>query len=602
MPMPKKSASPVPRARLRKAGIACWLFLRRHWKKIVLATAVGLPAVGLAWFLFVPEKPEYITAQAVRGDLIQTVEGVGTVISEKDLELKFPVTGVVEAVYVKEGDTVVAGQVIAELRNNSLQADVSSAAASYQAALADLRELTEGTRPEEIAIAEAEVENKRAALVAAKSALANAERSLQRSTEKLSELKREAEVNLAGHVATAASAMAQELTKIQNSLYELDDDFDTTVVKTAVEFWSNIQYEIYQRQRGEAGNAVSAALTGGSPRDFTEALPRLEAARQAALKAVATADAAYAIIVALPTTNYMTTAQKQTYKDSAAGERDVMQSALNTIESAVKTLRDASASDATAIAAEESALATAQGNKDKALADIATYQTSLQIQEAQLALKRAGARQADIDAARAGANRAYAELERARARLSDTVLSAPIAGRITKMNLKTGEFTGDFENFDRAITMLGDSPYRVEMYAAEIDIPKVSYEQEGGIELDAYPGEDFLLRVSEIDPAATTVDGVPKYRIKLDFLENQEESLKIGMTGDIDIITGVQKDVIMIPGRAVIKNALGEDIVRVLHDEAVLEREVVLGMETDTDVEIVSGVEEGETVIVLIKD
>jgi len=72
-------------------------------------------------------------------------------------------------------------------------------------------------------------------------------------------------------------------------------------------------------------------------------------------------------------------------------------------------------------------------------------------------------------------------------------------------------------------------------------VEKVQYEQEGGIELDAYPGRDFLFRVTEIDPAATIVDGVPKYRIKLDFLENEEESLKIGMTGDVDIITGIEQ-------------------------------------------------------------
>ena len=150
--------------------------------------------------------------------------------------------------------------------------------------------------------------------------------------------------------------------------------------------------------------------------------------------------------------------------------------------------------------------------------------------------------------------------------------------------------------------MLGDSPYRIEMYASEIDIPKVTHDQEGAIELDAYQGRDFLIHVSEIDPAATTVDGVPKYRIKLDFLENEESSLKIGMTGDVDIITGIRDDVVMVSGRAVIKNVLGEDIVRILKDDALEERTVVTGMETDTDVEIISGVEEGEIVIVLIKE
>lgn len=577
-------------------------FVRSYWKRILLIVVIAVPVLGITYFLVHEEEPEYITDIARRGTLIQTVEAVGTVISEKDLELKFPVTGVVESVYTVEGDIVEAGQVLAELRNNSLQADVASASANYQSALADLRELEEGTRPEEILIAEAEVENKRAALDAAYASLEAAERNLERSERKLKELEREADISLSGHVSTAGSVISQELTKVQNSLQELDDDFDTTVIKNAVDFRARTQYDIYLRARQSAYDSLDYALRGTNPSDFKEALQNLEEARKAALSAVSASNSAYSIIISLPTTNYLTTSVKETYKDSAASERDSIQAAYNNIEDEIKAVRDASANFSTKIATEESTLSTSQGTKDKALADIATFQTSLRIQEAQLSLKRAGARKADIDSARASANRAYAEVQRARAKLDDTILVAPIAGRITKVNLKTGEFTGGIEDFERAITMLGDSPYRIEMYASEIDIPKVRYEQEGAIELDAYQGRDFLLRVSEIDPAATIIDGVPKYRIKLDFLEDEEESLKIGMTGDVDIITGTKDDVVMVSGRAVIKNVLGEDIVRIAKDGALEEREVLMGMETDTDVEIISGVEEGEVVIILIKN
>ena len=576
-------------------------FLRRRWKLLLLATCVVVPMLALGVFLFGPEKPEFITATAERGDLIQSVEAVGTVISEKDLELKFPVTGVVENVHVKEGDEVEAGQLLAELRNDSLEADVSSASAKYQSALADVRELEEGTRPEEILVAEAEVENKKAALASARASLRSAERSLERSQRKLEELRAEADVSLSGHIATAGSVLSQELTDIENSLNELDDDFDTTVIKGSVDFRARGEYEVYEKDRLQSGEAIAAVLREGSPKSYKDAIRMLEAARTAALLSASAANKAYSIIISLPTTHYLTTATKATYKDSIASERNSIQSALNDLDDQVKAIRDASASFSTKIAAEESALTSAQGTKDTALADITTYETSLRVQEAQLALKKAGARQADIDAARAKASQVFAEVKRAKANLNDTILTAPISGRITKVNLKEGEFTGDFEDFDRAITMLGESPYRIEMYASEIDIPKVEYEQEGDMEIDAYPGRDFLFKVTEIDPAATIVDGVPKYRIKLDFLENEEESLKIGMTGDVDIITGVQKNVVTVPGRAVITNVLGQEIVRILHGDDIEERTVVVGMETDTDVEIISGVEKGEEVIILIR-
>jgi len=199
-------------------------------------------------------------------------------------------------------------------------------------------------------------------------------------------------------------------------------------------------------------------------------------------------------------------------------------------------------------------------------------------------------------------NKAAAELMKARAKLDDTILRAPIDGTITKVNLKPGEFTGGLDLEEYSFSMLGASPYRVEMYVAEIDIPKVVLTQTGAIELDAFPNEDFVIFVSEIDPAATNRDGVSKYRVKLDFTE-QNEQFKIGMTGDGEIFTDERTDVIIIPGRAVFQGEDGTEVIRILEDGVAVERTVVTGMEGEGgDIEILEGVEEDETIILLIKD
>ncbi|MEK7563092.1 MAG: hypothetical protein AAB544_01735, partial [Patescibacteria group bacterium] len=131
--------------------------------------------------------------------------------------------------------------------------------------------------------------------------------------------------------------------------------------------------------------------------------------------------------------------------------------------------------------------------------------------------------------------------------------------------------------------------------------PLIMVSQSGSIELDAFPGIDDPLRVSQIDEAATDRDGVPKYRVKLDFAAPRD-ALRVGMTGDSEIITGMRANVLSVPRRAVIENEDGEEMIRVLLNGDVTEKLVVMGMEgSDGEVEV-DGVEEGAVVVVLIKE
>src|SRR5690606_20653900 len=117
-------------------------------------------------------------------------------------------------------------------------------------------------------------------------------------------------------------------------------------------------------------------------------------------------------------------------------------------------------------------------------------ETQIRQLELQIEIAKKGARQSDIDAAEARLHAARAELTRAMANLSDSVINAPSNGRITKVNLKVGEITPS----GSAMSMLGESPYRIEIFASEIDIPKVKYEQPATIELDGFPDVHYKLR------------------------------------------------------------------------------------------------------------
>jgi HlyD family secretion protein len=564
-----------------------WVLLKRHkWK----ATIGALLLTGTAYGYYAITKepaPEYITAAVTRGDLVQTVEAVGTVTSERDLKLQFPVSGVVADVLVKEGDTVEAGERLAALRAGDLSAQIHSASANLQAARADLQELTEGARPEDIVIAEAEVENKRAVLTAAREELVSSE-------QKLAILVREAEISLSGEVGEARSTVSQQMAKARNALSVFDDVVTDNDVSDALTRGEPGLVSLIEDERDVAKASNEKLLLEGIDFDSREdALRILRLTRSVVVSTSTAIESLFSSLITVPPTSSFTRSEREARKADLTAERNNLQTALTAVDAAIKDLQDASATYDTKIASEQSAVSRLKG-------DILTHETSLRTQEAQLMLKRAGSRQTEIDVATARVRQAQADLDRARANFSNTVLIAPVSGTVTKVNVKEGELLSTAFQQSAAITMLGRSPYRVEMYIAEVDIPKISFGQQAQVELDAFPRSPFALSVAEIDPAATDVDGVPKYRVRLDFTVPPER-LKIGMTGDADIFTGESKDVLMVSARSVIENAEGKTIVRVLQNGIIVERSVETGLEGENDIEIMSGLAEGETVVVLIK-
>ncbi len=569
--------------------------LRRNLKKSI-AIFLALLLVWLVYAVTRPKQAVYVTAKAERGDLRQLVEAVGTVTSEKALELQFPTLDVVAQVFVKEGDTVTAGQKLAQLRSGSLSASVAAASASVQSAQAALQALEEGSRPEDIAIVRAQVENKRASLDAAKQTLQNSEANLKNAKDQLESLLSESKISLSGQVTTAGSTISQHLASAKTAILSARGVFNANDVQDALVKGLVSGYDSLLLNMDSTMNTLSSLQSKPSPTDYQAALKAYADARAAIWSSTDILSRAYDIVSGLSLTNYFTNTSKETNKTTIAAQKTVVQSALSSLDAAMKSLQDASATYDSKIVSQKGIVTSLEGTRDRAKADISTFETSLKIDEAQLSRTMAPARKTDIDAARARVRQAQADLARAASQYRDTILSAPTEGIVTKVNVKAGEMRPSSEP---SVTMLGNTPFRIEMFISEVDIPKVQIGQSGSIKLDAYRDERFSLHVGEIDTAATDKDGVPKYRAKLDFV-NAHANFKVGMTGDAEIVTGFKSDVVFVPARAVIEKD-GNDIVRVLNGKKIEERTVTTGMEGEGGNIEVSGIESGETVIVLEK-
>lgn len=232
------------------------------------------------------------------------------------------------------------------------------------------------------------------------------------------------------------------------------------------------------------------------------------------------------------------------------------------------------------------ALTGAKTQQKNAAASLTTAQRNLDLQVA-------GALPEDLMVRRSEADIAAAELARAEAQYRKTLIVAPFAGIVTRMDAKVG---GSASSNAVLISLMSGDMLQMESFVPEIHAPLLEIGDEATATLDAYGAAPFAARVVAVDPVETVRDGVATYRTTLQFAR-QDERLRPGMTGQIMITTERKAGVITVPQAAI---AYRDDIalVRVDHDGAVTERSVRIGSISATGaVEITDGLAEGETVV-----
>jgi RND family efflux transporter MFP subunit len=186
------------------------------------------------------------------------------------------------------------------------------------------------------------------------------------------------------------------------------------------------------------------------------------------------------------------------------------------------------------------------------------------------------------------------ELADAKNNLAKYFLYSPIDGVISKKDLKVGEVVTAYLP---VIEVISDSEFEIVADIYEEDIVKIEIGSIAEISLPAFPQKVFKGKINFIEPAEKIVEGVVYYEIKIAFDEDLPKGIKPTMTADVVIQTDKRENVLAVP-REAIKKVKEKNLVEVLVDDLIQEREVEIGLRGDTLVEIVSGLEEGEKVII----
>ena len=173
-------------------------------------------------------------------------------------------------------------------------------------------------------------------------------------------------------------------------------------------------------------------------------------------------------------------------------------------------------------------------------------------------------------------------------------LISPIAGIVTDIDTPVA---GVNVTVTDAIDIVDPQTLYFQVEIDETDIGQIHTGQKAQIILEAYPDEPIDSEVTWIDFAASTSDsGSTVFLAKLKLPPSDSLKFRLGMTGDATITLEEKSDVLSIPLDALQEQA-GQTKAQVLENKRVIPTDIETGLETDEDIEVISGLKEGTVVI-----
>ncbi|MCX7822074.1 MAG: efflux RND transporter periplasmic adaptor subunit [Syntrophobacterales bacterium] len=216
---------------------------------------------------------------------------------------------------------------------------------------------------------------------------------------------------------------------------------------------------------------------------------------------------------------------------------------------------------------------------------------------------------ANVLAARAQLSQAEAALKSAETNLRYTRIISPVDGVVISRNVDVGQTVAASFQTPTLFTIARDlTKMQINTNVAEADIGKISVGQLVEFTVDAYPEEIFRGKVSQVRLAPINIQNVVTYDVVI-LVDNPDLKLKPGMTANVSIITAEKRGVLRIPNaalRVTLTRVAAEGQNKPTEGSGVWVLEkgkpkfatLKLGISDGIHTEVVSGLEEGQEVIV----
>lgn len=181
------------------------------------------------------------------------------------------------------------------------------------------------------------------------------------------------------------------------------------------------------------------------------------------------------------------------------------------------------------------------------------------------------------------------------------IVTAPIAGKVDDITLVLGMVISPQLNSQgsttaqRLATVKTETTPIASFNLPEVDVSKVKSDQKVTITLDALPGKTFTGRVIGVDTTGIVSSGVTNYPTTVQFDIKAPDVLS-NMSATANIILDSKDEVLLVPSTAV-QTVSGQTMVRVLEKGQPVQQPVEVGLTSDSQSEIISGLNEGDEVV-----
>jgi len=600
-------------------------------KKLIIVLTVLLLILGGSYFYFRESSIEKEVAvqeknwTVKKDDLRISIESDGKVVAEDGVELSFSVSAdtlEVDKVFVAEGQKVSKGDKIASVKTDDLQYDLNKAYSSYSTALASYDDKLAGATDEEIAKSEASIEQAEISLEQQKISLEKTKKSASDSIENAEKAVEDAKDNYdknrsesqSEDVAEAYEDLVDVIKSISLSLdnilpesdsiigvdeKSLNDDFEQnlgvmniTTKNDALKSYSNAK-----KNKQSLNDFIVTLSHNSSYFDIDSSISITETALNSF------EDHLYYMQVMLDnsiTSTDLTQNQLDSFKSTINSNRSTINAKITSLRNSVKTVEDAKDSLDDYAEDYDDALKNLEDVKIEAEQDIANAESNLRNKELSLENAKlsheellAPLTNSELASIKSSLTTASINLAKAKSDLDKAIITSPIDGEIVMLNYKEGDIILK-DSSEPVVNIINNETLFVEVYIEEADINKVQVGQKVYATFDALDdlkldGEiSFISLTSETDNS-----GIVTYLVRVIINNTEKAQIREGMTVFVDFVTAEANDVLVVPVASV-RNVDGKPSVQMKSGEW---RPVVTGFTDGKNVEVISGLSEGEEII-----
>jgi len=548
--------------------------IKHFVKNNKIKLGIGLLFLFIIIFFISSKKtksPEF--SIATKKDITQKVSVTGQVFPLKNIDLQFQIQGKVEKVNIDAGEKVKRGDNLIKLNDDELSLDVSLKKAAKDIAQANLTKVLKGASKEEIQTYESAVKK-------AEAEKHNYQIALENEKINLENVKKVAGQNIESNYEDALNVLSSAQTKIFNAYslvsriqrdYFISNTQDGIIIKNNVDrikdFLDQTDLSFNTAQETQKGSDIDNAVSQ-------------------------TREALESVSVSLNIIREI--AEGATYRNSISSadktlidnQKAYINTALTDVVNSQQNISSAKITNVSNIDSAQKTLDSTQESFNVAIA-------GLEYAQSQLNQIKASPQQYDVDLYQAKLDQAEISLIKSKKELSKTILNSPCDGTISDNYTEEGEIV---KTSDVVVSMVCENSFQIEVEVPESDIGKINLGNKVEISLDAFLGKTFSGKVIKIYPTENIIQGVVYYKVKVVF-DNFDQSIKSGMTTNLEIITQEKDNVLAIPQRLITKQNQ-EKTVKVLVGDKIKKGVITTGISNEEGwIEVLSGLKEGDKII-----